>query len=124
MDWVTGLVPGGKKIFNSLLVIVDRYSKIVRCLPYHKDNTAMHTALLFCNNIISKCGVPKIIINDRYQELIPESWTNLYDILGTELTFSTPYHPQTDSLAERIIQKMEDIIGRFCAYGMEYKDHE
>ncbi|MBW0523158.1 hypothetical protein O181_062873 [Austropuccinia psidii MF-1] len=23
-----------------------------------------------------------------------------------------------------MIQTMEDIIGRFCAYGMEYKDHE
>ncbi|MBW0555386.1 hypothetical protein O181_095101 [Austropuccinia psidii MF-1] len=33
-------------------------------------------------------------------------------------------HPQTDHLAERMIQRMEDIIRRFCAYGMEYKDHE
>ncbi|MBW0589006.1 hypothetical protein O181_128721, partial [Austropuccinia psidii MF-1] len=34
------------------------------------------------------------------------------------------YHPQTDRLVERMIQKMEDILRRFCAYGMEYKDHE
>ncbi|MBW0467776.1 hypothetical protein O181_007491 [Austropuccinia psidii MF-1] len=45
-------------------------------------------------------------------------------MLGTKLEFSTAYHPQTDGLAERMIQKMEDIIKRFCAYGMEYKDHE
>ncbi|MBW0589174.1 hypothetical protein O181_128889, partial [Austropuccinia psidii MF-1] len=38
--------------------------------------------------------------------------------------FYSVYHPQTDPLAERIIQTMEDIIRRFCAYGMEYKDHE
>ncbi|MBW0510774.1 hypothetical protein O181_050489 [Austropuccinia psidii MF-1] len=30
MDWVTGLVPGGKENFNSCLIIVDRFSKIVR----------------------------------------------------------------------------------------------
>ncbi|MBW0592471.1 hypothetical protein O181_132186 [Austropuccinia psidii MF-1] len=45
-------------------------------------------------------------------------------MLGTKLAFSTDYHPQTDGLAERMIQTMEEILRRFCAYGMEYKDHE
>ncbi|MBW0525748.1 hypothetical protein O181_065463 [Austropuccinia psidii MF-1] len=84
----------------------------------------MDTALLFWNNIISTCGVPKIIISDRDLKFTSEFWTNLYDILGTKLAFSTAYHPQTDGLAERMIQKMKDILKRFFAYGMEYKDHE
>ncbi|MBW0473004.1 hypothetical protein O181_012719 [Austropuccinia psidii MF-1] len=45
-------------------------------------------------------------------------------MLITKLAFSTSYHPQTDKLAERMIQTMEDILRIFCAYGMEYKDHE
>ncbi|MBW0462966.1 hypothetical protein O181_002681 [Austropuccinia psidii MF-1] len=45
-------------------------------------------------------------------------------MLGTKLDFSTAYHPQTDGLAERMIQTMEDILRGFCAYGMKYKDHE
>ncbi|MBW0473310.1 hypothetical protein O181_013025 [Austropuccinia psidii MF-1] len=45
-------------------------------------------------------------------------------MLGTKLPFSTAYYPQTDGLAERMIQTMEDILRRFYAYGMEYKDHE
>ncbi|MBW0464257.1 hypothetical protein O181_003972 [Austropuccinia psidii MF-1] len=45
-------------------------------------------------------------------------------MLGTKLTFSTAYHPQTDGLAERMIQTIEEIIRRFYAYGMEYKDHD
>ncbi|MBW0468564.1 hypothetical protein O181_008279 [Austropuccinia psidii MF-1] len=45
-------------------------------------------------------------------------------MLGTKLSFSTDYNPQKDGLAERMIQTMEDIIRRFCAYGMECKDHE
>ncbi|MBW0579474.1 hypothetical protein O181_119189 [Austropuccinia psidii MF-1] len=84
----------------------------------------MDTALLFWNNIISTCGVPKIIISDRDPKFTSEFWTNLYDMLGTKLAFSTAYHPQTDGLAERMIQTMEDILRSFCAYGMEYKDHE
>ncbi|MBW0578087.1 hypothetical protein O181_117802 [Austropuccinia psidii MF-1] len=84
----------------------------------------MYTALLFWNKIISTCGVPKIIMSDRDSKFTCEFWTNLYDILGTKLAFSTAYHPQTDGLVERMIQTMDEILTRFCAYGMEYQDHE
>ncbi|MBW0483176.1 hypothetical protein O181_022891 [Austropuccinia psidii MF-1] len=124
MDWVTALVPGGRENFNACLVIVDRYRKSVRFLSSHKEDTGIDTALLFWNNIIATCRVPKIIISDRDPKFKYEFWTNLYDILGTKLEFSTAFNPQTDGLAERMIQKMEDIIRRCCAYFMEYKDHE
>ncbi|MBW0522623.1 hypothetical protein O181_062338 [Austropuccinia psidii MF-1] len=42
-------------------------------------------------------------------------------LFGTKLSFSTAYHPQTDGLAERMIQTLEEIISRFCAYGLEFK---
>ncbi|MBW0567334.1 hypothetical protein O181_107049 [Austropuccinia psidii MF-1] len=96
----------------------------MRCLPCHKEDTAMDTALLFWNNIISTCGVPKIIISDRDPKFTSEFWIHLYDMLATKLAFSTAYHSQTDGLAERMIQTMEDILRGFCAYGKEYKDHE
>ncbi|MBW0553605.1 hypothetical protein O181_093320 [Austropuccinia psidii MF-1] len=124
MEWVTGIVPGGKEYFNTCLIIVDRFSKSMRCLPCHKEDTAMDTALLLWNNIISTYGVPKIIISDRDPNFKSEFWTNFYYMPGIELAFSTAYHPQTDGLVERMIQTMEDILRRFCAYGMEYKDHE
>ncbi|MBW0519896.1 hypothetical protein O181_059611 [Austropuccinia psidii MF-1] len=47
MDWVTGLFPGGKENFNTCLIIVDSFSKSVRCLPCNKDDTEMDIALLF-----------------------------------------------------------------------------
>ncbi|MBW0588516.1 hypothetical protein O181_128231 [Austropuccinia psidii MF-1] len=124
MDWVTGLVPGGKGNYNSCLIIVDRFTKSMRCLPCHKEDTAMDTALLFWNKIISTCGVPKILVNDRDTKFTSEFWTKLYEMLGTKLSFSTAYPSQTYGLDERMIQTMEDILRRFCAYGMEYKDHE
>ncbi|MBW0460338.1 hypothetical protein O181_000053 [Austropuccinia psidii MF-1] len=40
-------------------------------------------------------------------------------MLGTKLAFSTAYNPQTDGLAERMIQTMQDIIRRFCAYAVQ-----
>ncbi|MBW0581627.1 hypothetical protein O181_121342 [Austropuccinia psidii MF-1] len=124
MDWVTGLVRGSKENYNACFIIVDRFRKSMRSLPCHKEDTAMDTSLLFWNNIISICGVPKIIISDKDPTFTYEFWNNLYEMLGTKLSFSTAYHPQTDGLTERMIQAMEDILRRFCDYGMEYKDLE
>ncbi|MBW0528212.1 hypothetical protein O181_067927 [Austropuccinia psidii MF-1] len=124
IGWVTGVVPEGKENYNAFLIILDKFSKRMRCLPCHKEDTAMNTALFFWNNIISTCGVPKIIISDRDPKFTSEFLTNLYHMLGTKLAFSTDYHPQTDGLEERMIQTNEDILRTFCAYGLEYKDHK
>ncbi|MBW0513541.1 hypothetical protein O181_053256 [Austropuccinia psidii MF-1] len=84
----------------------------------------MDTELLFWNNIIATCRVPKIIISDRDPKFISEFRTSLYNMLDTKLAFYPAYHTQTGKLAERVIQTMEDIIRSFCAYGVEHEDHE
>ncbi|MBW0473167.1 hypothetical protein O181_012882 [Austropuccinia psidii MF-1] len=45
-------------------------------------------------------------------------------LLDTELLFPTAYHPQTDLLAERMIQTLGDMIRIFCAYGLEFNDFD
>ncbi|MBW0461316.1 hypothetical protein O181_001031 [Austropuccinia psidii MF-1] len=111
MDWVAGLVPGGKENSNAFLIIVDRLRKSVRCLPFHKEDTDMDNSLLLWNNIISTCGIPQIIIIDRDPKCTSEFWTKFYEILSTKLSFSTAYHPQRDGLAERMIQTIGTLSG-------------
>jgi hypothetical protein len=65
MDWVTGLPTGGKKNYNACLVIVDRFSKTPIFLPCHKDGTAVDTALMIWNRVISWTILFKTIISDR-----------------------------------------------------------
>ncbi|MBW0483309.1 hypothetical protein O181_023024 [Austropuccinia psidii MF-1] len=69
-------------------------------------------------------GFLVIADSERDPKFTSQFWTKLFDMLGTKLTFYTAYHPKTDGLAERMIQTMEDIVRIFCAYGIEYKDHE
>ncbi|MBW0551705.1 hypothetical protein O181_091420 [Austropuccinia psidii MF-1] len=45
-------------------------------------------------------------------------------LFGTNLSFSTAHHPQTDGLEEIMIQTLQEIIRRFCAYGLEFKDSD
>ncbi|MBW0514280.1 hypothetical protein O181_053995 [Austropuccinia psidii MF-1] len=111
MDWVTGIFLGGKENLNSFLVRVERYNKIVRCLPCHKYYTALDTAFLFWNNIIAECGVLKIINNDWNPNFQSKVCTTLYDILETKLSFSTAYHPQTHGIcqAESMIKGCNNV---------------
>ncbi|MBW0565375.1 hypothetical protein O181_105090 [Austropuccinia psidii MF-1] len=122
MDWVTALPPGGDKRYNACFVIVYIYSKTPILLPFHNNDTTMGTALLIWNRVISHTGLFKNIISDTDPKFTSALWTNLHKLLGTKLSFSTTYHPQTDGLAERMIQTLEDMIRRFCAYGLEFKD--
>ncbi|MBW0523798.1 hypothetical protein O181_063513 [Austropuccinia psidii MF-1] len=124
MDWVTALPPGGDRSYNACLVLVDRYRKNPMLLPSHKDDTAMDTAIIIWNKVISHTGVFQNIISDRDPKFTSALWTNLHNLLGTKLSSSTAYHPQTAGLAERIIQTLEEVIRRFCAYGLELKDSD
>ncbi|MBW0531118.1 hypothetical protein O181_070833 [Austropuccinia psidii MF-1] len=93
-------------------------------LPCHKDDTAMDTAIMICNKVIGHTGLFQNIISERDTKLTSALWTNLHNPFGTKLSFSIAYHPQADGLAERMIQTLEDMIGRFCAYGVEFKDSD
>ncbi|MBW0569660.1 hypothetical protein O181_109375 [Austropuccinia psidii MF-1] len=121
MDWVTGLPPEGGRSYNACLVIVDRFNKTPIFLPSQKDDTAMDTALLIWNRVVSWTGIFTKIISDRDPKFTSALWKNLHQLFGTKESFSTAYHPQTDGLAERIIQTLEDMVQRFCAYGLEFK---
>ncbi|MBW0585121.1 hypothetical protein O181_124836 [Austropuccinia psidii MF-1] len=93
-------------------------------LPFHKNDTAMDTALLIWNRVVSWTGIFINIIRDRDPKFTQAVWTNLHQLFGTKLSFSTAYHPQTDGLAERMIQTLEDMVRGFCAYGLELKDYD
>ncbi|MBW0496082.1 hypothetical protein O181_035797 [Austropuccinia psidii MF-1] len=123
MDWVTALSPGGDRSYNACLVLVDRYRKTPMFLLCHKDYTAMDTAIMIWNKSISHTGLFQNIISDRDPKFTQALWTNLHNLFGTKLSFPTAYHLQTDGLAEIMIQTLEEMIRRFCAYGLKFKDY-
>ncbi|MBW0499843.1 hypothetical protein O181_039558 [Austropuccinia psidii MF-1] len=124
MNWVTALPPGGYGSYNACLVLVDRYSKHPIFLPCHKDDTAIGTAIMILNRFISHTGPFQNIISDRDPKLTSALWTNIHNLFGKKLSFSTAYHPQTAGLAERMIKTLEDRIRIFCAYGLEFTDSD
>ncbi|MBW0565389.1 hypothetical protein O181_105104 [Austropuccinia psidii MF-1] len=84
----------------------------------------MDTALLIWNRVVSWTGIFTNILSDRDPKFTSALWTNLHQLFGTNLSFSTAYHPQTDGLAERMIKTLEEMVRRFCAYVLEFKDFD
>ncbi|MBW0517230.1 hypothetical protein O181_056945 [Austropuccinia psidii MF-1] len=79
----------------------------------------MDTALLIWKRVVSWNGIFENIISDRDFKFTSALWKNLHQLFGTKSSFSSAYHPQTNDLAEGMIQTLEDMVRRFCAYGLE-----
>ncbi|MBW0512947.1 hypothetical protein O181_052662 [Austropuccinia psidii MF-1] len=91
-------------------------------LLFHKDDTAMDTAIIIWNRVIRHTGLFQNIISDRDPKFTSALFTNLHNFFGTKLELSTAYSPKADLLAERMMKNLEDMIRRFCAYGLEFKE--
>ncbi|GKC97474.1 putative reverse transcriptase domain-containing protein, partial [Tanacetum coccineum] len=64
----------------------------------------------YLNEVISRHGVPVLIISDWDSKFASHFWRSLNKALGTQLDMSTVYHPQTDGQSERTIQTLEDML--------------
>jgi hypothetical protein len=60
--------------------------------------------------------MPKKIIFDQGSMFTGRFWTSFQEALGTQLNFSTVYHPETDEKTERTKQNLEDML---CMYVMD-----
>ncbi|KAH0652758.1 hypothetical protein KY289_030436 [Solanum tuberosum] len=110
MDFVVGL-PKSLGKFDSIWVVVDRLTKSTHFIPVKIDYNAEQLAKIYVKVIVRLHGVPLSIISDRGTQFTSKSWRKLHDELGTQLTFSTTFHPQTDGQSERTIQVLEDMLG-------------
>lgn len=109
MDFITGL-PRTARGYDSILTVVDTFSKMVHFIPCRSDVTAKQVARLFVDNIFRYHGLPEGIISDRDPKFTSDFWTELFGILGTKLQMSTAYHAQTDGQSERSNRVIEEIL--------------
>ncbi|GJT88864.1 putative reverse transcriptase domain-containing protein [Tanacetum coccineum] len=64
----------------------------------------------FLKEVVSRHGVPVLIISDRDSKFTSHFWQSLNKALGTQLDMSMSYHPQTNGQSERTIQTLEDML--------------
>ncbi|KAG8367350.1 hypothetical protein BUALT_Bualt16G0063000 [Buddleja alternifolia] len=72
-------------------------------------------ARAFFKNVVKYWGLPKSIISDRDPRFTGRMWTELFKLLGSELCFSTIFHPQTDGQTERVNALLECYLWNFVS---------
>ena len=113
MDFIIGLPKLEDNDF--IIVVVDRFSKYATFIAAPTDCTAEETARLFLKHVVKYWGLPKYIISDRDPRFTGKFWTELFKLMGSELHFSTSFHPQTDGQTERVNALLELYLRHFVS---------
>jgi transposase InsO family protein len=92
------------------MVVVDNLSKETHFIPIKSTFKSIDVANVFMKEIFRLHGFPKTIISDRDAKFTSSFWRSLFAGLGTQLEFSTTYHPQTDGQTERVNKILEDML--------------
>ena len=92
MDFVVGLLLIGRK-HNSVWVVIDRLTKSAHFLPLRIDNSIDKLTELYIKEIVRLHGIPISIISGRDPRFTLRFWGKLQEALGTQLNFSTAFHP-------------------------------
>ena len=94
MDFITGL-PKTQRGYDAIWVIVDRFTKVAHFIPIKQTYGKNKLAELYLTKIVVLHGVPKRICSDRGAQFTSHFWRKLHKAMGTDLDFSTAYHPQS-----------------------------
>ena len=113
MDFIFGL-PADSSKKTGILVIVDRFSKMVHLSAVPASVTAKQTAQIFLDSVFRLHGMPTEIVSDRDPRFTAAFWQELFRLLGTQLKMSTADHPQTDGQTERVNRTLEDILRSYA----------
>ena len=92
MDFVVWLPLTGRK-HDSIWVVVDRLTKSAHFLPVKTDYSLDKLAELYIEEIVRLHGIPVSIISDKDLRFTSRFWGKLQEALGTQLNFSTNFHP-------------------------------
>ncbi|MBW0559185.1 hypothetical protein O181_098900 [Austropuccinia psidii MF-1] len=102
--------------FDSILVIVDRFSKMAVFIPTMSSITSLDLAHLFIKNIFSKNGLPSSILSDRGPLFVSSFWANPCQQRKISRDLSTAYHPETDGQTETVNQILEQYLWMYVSY--------
>ncbi|QRW23760.1 Retrotransposable element Tf2 protein [Rhizoctonia solani] len=105
---------------DSILVIVDSFTKYVILVECSKKLKAPELADLFLRHVWKHYGMPEKTISDRGRVFNNKFLKALYQRLGIDPHFSLAYHPQSNGQTERVNPTVEHFLRAYS--GVNQKD--
>lgn len=114
MDFIVGLPTS--RGYDSILVVVDRLTKMRHFIPCHSTCNSEDVARLYIKHIWRSHGLPRTIVSDRGQQFVAAFWKHLTQRLDITNLLSTAYHPETDGQTERMNAILEQYLRVYVSY--------
>jgi len=93
-------LPRTQRHQDSIMVVVDRFSKMAHFMACHTTFDATQVANLYFKDIVRLHGIPRSMVFDHDTKILSHFWLTLWKKLGTYVKFGTSCHPQTDGQIE------------------------
>ena len=119
MDFVTGLpisTDWKGDNYDSILVIVDRLTKMVHYEPVKITIDAPGLAEVIINVVVQHHGLPDSIVTDQGSFFTSKFWSLLCYFFGIKRRLSTAFHPQIDGQTERQNNTIEIYLRAFVNF--------
>lgn len=111
LDFIEGLPQS--EGFNSILVVVNLFSKYAHFVGLCHPFTAAIIAKVFFQAVYKYHGMPSALVSDRDKIFTSTLWRELFKLAKVELHMSTAYHSQSDGQTERVNQCLETFLRCF-----------
>jgi hypothetical protein len=109
MDFITKL-PRTNKQHDSIMAVVDKLTKSTHFVPTKLTHKTANIVDVYMKKISRLHVIPKTIVSDRDPKFTSNFRKGLFNGFGTNLNFSTTYHPESDGQTERVNQVIEDML--------------
>ncbi len=113
-QWVTmdfvGPLPTSRNGYDTIVVFVDRFTKMKHFAACKSTITAEQTVQLFEQHVVRLHGWPEYLTTDRGAVFTSKYWRNYFQRVGVKLRMTTAYHPQTDGQSERDIKTLLKVL--------------
>ena len=102
----------GTQGYRYVLTMVDHYSRFVKFYPLRAKNTEGVCEKL--REFILNFGPPKTILTDNGGEFASQAFRDLCHSYNIVTALTTPYHPQGNSVTERMHRTMKSVLACLC----------
>ena len=121
LDIVTGLPRSDGSDHDCVVVFTDRFSKQAYfCSAKFEGLTAEGVAELYVQHVYRTQGVPSVMLSDRDSKFTSVFWERLFELLGTKLVYSAPYHHQSNGQVERLNHTLANFLRAFIKEGASW----
>jgi hypothetical protein len=87
LDFIEGLPTSNR--FDTILVVVDKFSKYGHFIPMKHPYTAASVAQLYMDHVYKHHSMPQVLISDIDKVFTSSFWQNLFKLADTTLNMSS-----------------------------------